>query len=367
MHNTIDQGAVASLTATGAARDKMLLDIKSKCDSVTMLAYPWHDPMMFDQSEAGVYSLGMARYVSFTQRMAKFWRDCAMTCDQDNVWKNWGHDQGNADPAQADGLMPDFFTRFFNAVTGLGWTWEDGLDMGKKVWDFERAILALHGRHRNEEYFPPFPPYDSYVYHPGQPYLQTAASGGSPTTPQVETVWDPTLNGGAGAYTDGITMFPLSKAKMDEFKTIFYEVEEWDTATGRPTRANLEAAGLGYVADVLEAKGRLGSMALTAAPPVAAATVSIKTSAAKATIGKQVTLSGKITPADAIGQNVLVYVKKPGKKYWSYSSTRTAYKLGTGGAWQYKYTFKKGMAKGTYQFKAVFLHKESAVTAIKLV
>jgi hypothetical protein len=205
------------------------------------------------------------------------------------------------------------------------------------------------------------------VYHAGQPYLQTAASGGSPTIPQVETVWDPTLNGGAGAYTDGITMFPLSKAKMDEFKTIFYEVEEWDTKTGRPTRANLEAAGLGYVADVLEAKGRLGSMKATAAPALAAAEVSIKVSAAQAAIGKTVTLSGKITPADAIGQNVLVYVKKPGKKYWTYSSTRTSYKLSSGGAWLYKYAFKKGMAKGTYQFKAVFLHKESTIAKIKLV
>jgi aldehyde:ferredoxin oxidoreductase len=369
MHNNLDQGAVASLTATGAARDLMLKKCKDRTDAATMLGHPWHDKMMFDQSEAGVYSLGMARYVSFTQRMAKFWRDCAMTCDQDNVWKNWGHDQGNADPAQAHGLMPDFFTRFFNAVTGLGWSWEDGLDMGKKVWDFERAILALHGRHRNEEYFPPYPPYDSYVYHAGQPYLQTAASGGSPTVPQVETVWDPNLNGpGLGGYTEGITMFALSKKKMDEFKTLFYGVEEWDTETGRPTRANLEAHGLGYVADVLASKGRLGGVIATAAPSQAGATVSIKAAAKTAAMGKTVTLSGSVSGPDAVGHNVIVYVKKPGKKYWTYSSTRTAYKLGAGAAWQYKYTFKKGMAKGAYQFKAVFLNAETpAVATIKLV
>jgi aldehyde:ferredoxin oxidoreductase len=371
MHNTIDQGALASLTATGAARDTMLKNIKSKTDAVTSLGYPWYDPMMFDQSEEGVYSLGMARYVSFTQRMAKFWRDCAMTCDQDNVWKNWQHDQGNADPEQASGLMPDFFTRFFNAVTGLGWTWEDGLDMGKKIWDFERAILALHGRHRNEEYFPPFPPYDSYVYHDGQPYLQTAASGGSPTNPQVETVWDPSLNDGQGAYTDGITAFPLSRTKMDEFKTAYYELEGWDIGSGRPTRALLEASGLGYVADVLAAKGRLGAAASASVVAGArsgapTATVSIKTSATTARLGKRVLLSGVVKSESPVGQKVLVYVKKPGKKYWSYVSTRTSFKVASGGAWRHYYTFKKGTKKGTYQFKTVYLHAESPVTKVKV-
>jgi aldehyde:ferredoxin oxidoreductase len=370
MHNNLDQGTVANFNSTGAARVTMLKNAKSRTDAATMLAHPWHDNTMFDQSEAGVYSLGMARYVSFTQRMAKFWRDCAMTCDQDNVWKNWGHDQGNADPAQNHGLMPDFFTRFFNAVTGLNYTWEDGLDMGKKVWDFERAILALHGRHRNEEYFPPYPPYDSYVYHDGQPYLQTAASGGSPTSPQIETVWDPTLNAGAGGYSEGITQFPLNKAKMDVFKTTYYGVEGWDTATGRPTRANLEAHGLGYVADVLESKGRLGGVTASSvkASGKKAVAVSIKASAKTAKIGKAVTLSGAVTPAGAIGKNVIVYVKKPGKKYWTYASTRHTYKLRSTAQWQYRYTFKKGMAKGTYQFKAVFLHAEvPTVAKVKLV
>ena len=120
---------------------------------------------------------------------------------------------------------------------------------------------------------------------------------------------------------------------------------------------------------MLEAKGRLGGMSATAANPQAATTtVSVKASAKTATIGKMVTLSGAVTGASAVGQNVIVYVKKPGKKFWTYSSTRTSYKLGGGAAWQYKYTFKKGMAKGTYQFKAVFLHAETpTVATIKLV
>jgi aldehyde:ferredoxin oxidoreductase len=362
MHNTIDQGAVASLTATGAARDKMLLEIKSKTEAVTMLGHPWHDPMMFDQSEQGVYSLGMARYVALTQYMAKFWRDCAMTCDQGNVWKNWAHDQGNADPNQAHGTMPDFFTKFFNAITGLNWTWEDGLDMGKKVWDFERAILALHGRHRDEEYFPPYPPYDSYVYHDGQPYLQTAASGGSPTSPQVETVWDPTLYDGAGGYTDGVTEFAFSKPKMDTFKSIYYEVEGWDPQSGRPTRDGLEAAGLGFVADVLAEKGRLG--AGDAAEADASAT--IKARALTTRVGTRVLLSGVVSGPEPVGKNVIVYVKKPGNAYWEYVTTLSAYKAGKRGAWRYNYTVKADAPTGTYQFKVVFLDAESPATAIEV-
>ena len=367
-HNNVNQGAVASLTATGTALTTVRKNAQDRTNALIALAYPWHDPLMCDQSQTGVYSLGMAHYVAFSQNMMKFWRDCVMTCDQNPVWKNFAHDLGDADPNQVHGLLPAFFTKFFSAVTGLNWTWEQGLDMGKKVWDFERAILALHGRHRNEEYWPPYPPYDSYVYHDGQPYLQTAASGGSPTSPQVETVWDPTLNSGAGGYTEAMTQFPFDRTQFDNFKTLYYGVEGWDTATGRPTRDGLEADGLGYVADVLEAKGRLGGMTATTTHSKSAATVGIKASAKTATHGKTVTLSGAVTPADEVGGNVVVYVKKPGKKYWAYSSVRKSYRSDSGAAWQYKYTFKEGMAKGTYQFKAVFLHMETpTVVTIKLV
>ncbi|MGD0329660.1 MAG: hypothetical protein ABSB40_04335 [Nitrososphaeria archaeon] len=43
---------------------------------------------------------------------------------------------------------------------------------------------------------------------------------------------------------------------MDEFKTIYYDLEGRDTQTGWPTRNTLEGCGLGYVADVLEKQGK---------------------------------------------------------------------------------------------------------------
>jgi photosystem II stability/assembly factor-like uncharacterized protein len=81
--------------------------------------------------------------------------------------------------------------------------------------------------------------------------------------------------------------------------------------------------------------------------------ITIKTSAATTYIGKTPILSGAVTPNAMIGVNIVVYVQKPGKSYWTYSSNRTVYALGIGAAWQYKYYFKPGMTKGLYRFKAV--------------
>jgi aldehyde:ferredoxin oxidoreductase len=55
-------------------------------------------------------------------------------------------------------------------------------------------------------------------------------------------------------YTDR----SLDKNKFDEFKTRFYKLEGWDTASGYPSRGTLESLDLGYVADELEKNGKLG-------------------------------------------------------------------------------------------------------------
>jgi aldehyde:ferredoxin oxidoreductase len=51
----------------------------------------------------------------------------------------------------------------------------------------------------------------------------------------------------------------IDRVKFEEFKTAFYELQGWDTASGYPTRATLESLDMKYVADELEAKGKLGS------------------------------------------------------------------------------------------------------------
>jgi aldehyde:ferredoxin oxidoreductase len=53
----------------------------------------------------------------------------------------------------------------------------------------------------------------------------------------------------------------LDKAKVDEWKTIFYRLEGWDINTGWPKRSTLEKMDMGFVADALEAADRLGEEA----------------------------------------------------------------------------------------------------------
>jgi hypothetical protein len=89
-----------------------------------------------------------------------------------------------------------------------------------------------------------------------------------------------------------------------------------------------------------------------ASPNAAATSITIKTSATSTSIGETPVLSGSITPNDIIGKVIVVWVKKPGQRYWTYSSNRIAYSLYGNAAWQYKYYFKPGMKKGIYTFKA---------------
>jgi photosystem II stability/assembly factor-like uncharacterized protein len=91
----------------------------------------------------------------------------------------------------------------------------------------------------------------------------------------------------------------------------------------------------------------------TVVAAVQATTITIKSSAYSTNIGKTPTLSGVVTPTGIVGTNIVVYVMKAGSSRWTYSSNRTAYAAGGGAAWLYKYYFKKGMARGTYRFKAV--------------
>jgi hypothetical protein len=80
--------------------------------------------------------------------------------------------------------------------------------------------------------------------------------------------------------------------------------------------------------------------------------ISIRTNATTTSIGKTPILSGSITPNGIVGKVIVVYVRKPGKSYWTYSSNRVAYSRYGVPSWQYKYYFKSGMAKGVYTYKA---------------
>jgi hypothetical protein len=81
--------------------------------------------------------------------------------------------------------------------------------------------------------------------------------------------------------------------------------------------------------------------------------ITIRAWATSTFIGRTVRLDGLVTPESMIGRNIVVYVMKPGKTYWTYSSNRTVYSLSGGPAsWMYPYYFRRGLARGYYKFKA---------------
>ena len=51
----------------------------------------------------------------------------------------------------------------------------------------------------------------------------------------------------------------LDRDRFEDFKTRFYKMQGWDTASGFPTRTTLAGMGMSNVADELEAHGKLGA------------------------------------------------------------------------------------------------------------
>jgi aldehyde:ferredoxin oxidoreductase len=133
------------------------------------------------------------------------------------------------------GATPEGEPRFFNAVTGRQITFEDGVETGRKIWNLDRSIWILQGRHRDMEV------HSGYVY----------------SVPTEMPYYLPVYENGKWSYSANIGRV-LNKPKFEEWKTKFYEFEGWNAANGWPKSSTLEILGLKKVADVLKSKGRLG-------------------------------------------------------------------------------------------------------------
>jgi aldehyde:ferredoxin oxidoreductase len=127
---------------------------------------------------------------------------------------------------------------FYNAVTGKKITFTDGIETGRKIWNLNRSILVLQGRNRDMEKL------SGFVYRPGAAF--NTNSGGVPL-----------YDGSRWNWVAGNDMY-LDERGVEQWKTAFYLLEGWDTKTGYPTRKTLEGVGLKHVADLLQAKNKLG-------------------------------------------------------------------------------------------------------------
>jgi aldehyde:ferredoxin oxidoreductase len=189
---------------------------------------------MLDFSENNIYSEHMAKMVSWQRYYTRFWKQSMLFCD--SRWPDFVNIH-RPDKIGSTGIVEP---KYINAVTGKDFSFLDGINLGRKIWNLDHAIWTLQGRHRDMVHFadnvykrrPPFPAEVPNAYMPGKE------------------------NGKWDYY--GYSYRTLDRDKFDEFKTRFYRLQGWDIATGYPTRAALEPLGLGYVADELEKDGKLG-------------------------------------------------------------------------------------------------------------
>jgi len=207
-----------------------------------MLDYSWQnsDGSGMKQSlDTGIYSSHKAKFVAWHRHYTRFWSESVLYCDL--LWPSFFRNAPDF-----SGLTPESEPLFFNAVTGKNLDFADGMETGRKIWNLNRAIWILQGRHRDLETFAPF------MYTPKGSLASRFTGMGQSANPPL-----PVLEKGEWKLKNLEHMF-LDKKGFEAWKTAYYKVEGWNNDTGWPTRAILENLGLKNVADTLEKEARLG-------------------------------------------------------------------------------------------------------------
>lgn len=218
--------------ASGMAGEQPFLPAEELVAILAKKLVPYRDPAMLDYSERGVYGDGKVKMIAWHRSYTRFWKQSALFCDI--VFPDFV----NVNAPDRGGFTPEAEPRFWRAVTGKDLSFEDGLEVGRKIWNLDRSIWALQGRHRDMEVLP------GYVFTQPieMPYILPMQTDG----------------GWAYGNAQGRT---LQREAFEDWKTRYYRFEGWDPATGRPTRAGLEKLGLAKVAAELEKKDKLGGAA----------------------------------------------------------------------------------------------------------
>jgi aldehyde:ferredoxin oxidoreductase len=199
-----------------------------------------NEPLWFDYTwqgerayKTGIYSDLKAQWVAWHQHYATYYKESVLLCD-------WAFSNlYNKNSPDGMGYTSEAEPRFLKAVTGRNHTFQDGIEIGRRAWNMKRAIFVMQGRHRDMEKF------GGYMYRPGASYC-----GYSPELPVFDgTKWD----------WQNCRELYLEDKGVEQWKTNFYKVEGWDPQTGYPKRKTLEDLGMKQVADVLQAKNKLGS------------------------------------------------------------------------------------------------------------
>jgi len=226
-----------SPTVTGLAGVELPVSAERLSEIIAKKCAPFNDPMMVDYSDEGIYSESMAKTVAWHRHYTRFYKQSIAFCDW--AWADFVNPYG----PDYEGLTGEGEIKFINAVTGQDMTFEEGVEIGRRIWNLDRAVWVLQGRDRDMELFA------DYNYE----------IGSAPGVTTFEAPYTmPVYEDGKWSYKS-VTGRILDRAKCEEFKTKFYTLEGWDTANGWPTRATLEELDLGHVADALEKAGKLGA------------------------------------------------------------------------------------------------------------
>lgn len=191
------------------------------------------DPRCWDYSEENAYSEHRIECVYYYRHWTRVWEQSLTFCD----W-GWAGARINVNDPYHDYYidLDQYGCDFYRSVTGVELTKEESYEIGRRIWNLDKAIWVMQGRHRDDEVF------SDYVYD----------------RPNPEDALYPMIVDGKWEYASGKGRV-LDREKFEDFKGRYYQREGWDPATGWPTRATLEGLGLGYVADGLEAAGKLGA------------------------------------------------------------------------------------------------------------
>ena len=199
---------------------------------------PYHDPEMMNFATDNLYSDHMAKTTAWLLHYAYFWKHSCGLCS------TAFSDLVNPNGPNNRGLTPEGEIRFYQAVTGQKLTFEESMEIGKKIYNLDKAIWTLQGRHRDMEKFPD--------------YMYSLPSVGNPsaTVGQPQPYYMPTKKNGVWDFRN-VAGRHLDREKVEEWKTKFYELEGWDTRTGWQTRALLESLGMQKMIDELAGQGKL--------------------------------------------------------------------------------------------------------------
>ncbi|MFC2165661.1 aldehyde ferredoxin oxidoreductase N-terminal domain-containing protein [Acidobacteriota bacterium] len=191
------------------------------------------DPLMLDYSTENIYSGHLAKLSAWFRHYTRFWKQSALYCDY--RWPDFIR-KGSPD---GRGTTGEGEPEYLNAVTGMDFSFREGMELGRKIWNLDNAIWTLQGRHRDMVHFA------DYIYK-------------QPFKPSWPSAWLPGRKDGKWDYVrvDGRH---LDKNKFEEFKSRYYKLEGWDIKTGWPKKETLESLGLGHVADALADNAKLGS------------------------------------------------------------------------------------------------------------